>query len=329
MQTNSAQRPDLAAPIWDVKVYHKDLVSPGYWFVAPYKALDQDQADRSWVGPHIYDGLTGELVWSGSLSFEFSRGNVEDFRVSNVNGDYQMTLMSQALGKGVILDSSYQIVDKVQIDDQHGINTHEFNFIENGTRALVIKTRKGDASKEESEKVGFDGECHCSYDGFEERDTATWESTFRFRSEGVIGLDESTLTYGSIQNKCNGRWDFMCVVLTVQQLKQLTDIGAVIRIQSIRIPRAIITGRHDTQIPSTRYPARRRKLSGAWVARSRTFQSTSPGNSRDNTTSDFVARTILTSYSRCWITPRVLTRNHPRTRSPAACFWQWMRRTRR
>lgn len=209
MVIDVVQRPDLAAPLWDVKVYHKDLVSPGYWFVAPYKALDQDQADRSWVGPHIYDGTTGELIWSGSLSFEFSKGNVEDFRISNVNGEYRMTLMSQMLQEGVILDSSYQVVDKVRVDKEHGINTHEFNFIENGTRALVIQTRSDHASKKESEEVGFDGKCHCAFDGFVEFDTKTWKTTFEFRSQGKISLTESSLTNGDINNKCRGSWDFM------------------------------------------------------------------------------------------------------------------------
>jgi hypothetical protein len=195
--------------MWDVKVYHPDLVSEGYWFVAPYKALDQDQADRSWVGPHIYDGRTGALVWSGSVSFEFSKGNVEDFRISNVRGEYQMTLMSQQLSKGVILDSSYNVVEKMSVNPGGGINTHEFNFIENGTRALVIRTSGDYASREESEKVGFDGKCHCAFDGFAELDTSTWKTTFEFLSKGKIGLDESTLTYGDINSQCNGRWDFM------------------------------------------------------------------------------------------------------------------------
>ena len=194
--------------MWDVKVYHQDLVSDGYWFVAPYKALDQDQADRSWVGPHIYDGKTGELVWSGSTSYEFSKGNIEDFRISNVKGEYQMTLMSQQLQEAVILDSSYQVLEKHRVQE-HGINTHELNFIENGTRALVIRTTHGMATKEDSAKVGFDGNCKCAFDGFAELDAKTWKPTFEFLSNGTIGLDESTLTGGDINGQCSGSWDFM------------------------------------------------------------------------------------------------------------------------
>lgn len=201
-------RPDLAAPIWDVKVYHKDLVSPGYWFVAPYKALTEDDADRSWVGPHIYDGRTGELVWSGSLSFTFSKGNVEDFRISNVNGRYLMTLMSQNRGEGIILDSSYEIVDVLEVDKP--INTHELNFVENGTRALIVTSHnKVKATKEMSKAIGYDGECICAFDGIVEYDTSSWKKTWEWESFGNVGLDESTLTGAPVDRRCNGNWDFM------------------------------------------------------------------------------------------------------------------------
>ena len=107
------------------------------------------------------------------------------------------------------MDSSYEIVDRVQVDNSNKINTHEFNFVENGTRVLVIKGHGEYATKEQSALVGFDGECHCAFDGFEELETKTWKTVFDFRSYGVIGLDESTLTYGDIEKQCEGQWDFM------------------------------------------------------------------------------------------------------------------------
>ena len=184
-------------------------MSPGYWFLAPYKALDQDQADRSWVGPHIYDGKTGELVWSGALSFTFSKGNVEDFRVSNVNGDYVMTLMSQNRGQGIILDSSYEILHALQVDNPGRINTHEFNFVDNGTRALAIKSHKQESTEEMAKAIGYDGECLCGFDGFEEYDTTTWKSVFDWRSFGKVGLDESSFTANPVEQRCKSGWDFM------------------------------------------------------------------------------------------------------------------------
>ena len=75
-----------------------------------------------------------------------------------------MTLMSQQLQKAVILDSSYNIIEKTATDPCGGINTHELNFIENGTRVLVIRSRGENASKKDSAKIGFDGECRCQFD---------------------------------------------------------------------------------------------------------------------------------------------------------------------
>jgi hypothetical protein len=201
-------RPDLAAPIWDVKIYHEDLVSPGYWFVAPYKAMDADKADRSWVGPHIYDGKTGELIWSGSMSHFFQKGNIEDFRLSNVDGKYMLTMMSAGTGQAVILRNDYELEHTLQVDNPGRVNTHELNFVENGTRALVIKSHREEGSKEMSRKVGFDGKCVGQFDGFEEYDTRTWKSVFDWRSYGKVGFEESSLEGRPIQQRCRN-WDFM------------------------------------------------------------------------------------------------------------------------
>ncbi|KAK5166728.1 uncharacterized protein LTR77_008272 [Saxophila tyrrhenica] len=202
-------RPDLAAPIWDVKVYHEDQVAPGYWFVAPYKAINQVDTERSWVGPHMYDGKTGELVWSGSTSYFFTQGNVEDFRLSNVRGKTMLTLMSAGKGLAVILGTDYQMSETKHVDAPRNVNTHELNFVENGTRALVIKSHPMEASKEISKKVGYNGHCKAAFDGFEEYNTDTWETTFDWRSYGKVGLEESTLDDGSISNKCQHNWDFI------------------------------------------------------------------------------------------------------------------------
>ena len=138
-----------------------------------------------------------------SLSFEFSKGKVEGFLISKVNGDYKMTFMSQQLRKGAILDSSYHIVDRVHVDHSNQIYMHEFNFVENGTRALVINSHGYNAKNDISKVVEFDGKRHCTFDGFEELDRKTWKSTFDFQSYGKIGLDESTMTQGDINEMCD------------------------------------------------------------------------------------------------------------------------------
>lgn len=55
----SLQRPEIRAPKFDVKYHDRRLVSPGYWFVAPYTVLEPEPPTKKWmpcqVGPHIYD----------------------------------------------------------------------------------------------------------------------------------------------------------------------------------------------------------------------------------------------------------------------------------
>ena len=187
-----------------MKVYHEDLLAPGYWFVAPYRILKQETFGHGWVGAHIYDGK-GELVWSGASLF--SKGNVEDFRLSNVRGEMLMTLMDQGRGEGIIFDNHYEIREVIKMDH---FNSHEFNFVENGTRVQVVKGDGRMSKREMSKAVGFNGECNVAFDNFEELDAENnWNPVFKWSSYGRVGLEESTLIEHSIQDRCHGRWDYL------------------------------------------------------------------------------------------------------------------------
>lgn len=204
-------RPDLKAPKWNVQIYDEAGLSPGYWFLAPYKALNQpkEAGDDGWIGPTIYAD-DGELVWSGATMFD--NHNVEDFRMSNVRGEQLMTLMHQIDHAGYIVDNDFTIREKLKQVDNHGnINTHEFHFVEDGTEAIVIKTDVHAASEEMSKVVGYDGQCKSVFfDKFEVFDTKTWEVKFSWSSEDHIGLDECTLGGQHFDKWCQGgNWDYV------------------------------------------------------------------------------------------------------------------------
>ena len=203
--TSCTQRPDIRATKWNVKTYHEDLLAPGYWFVGPYRILDQKNFGHGWVGAHIYD-QKGELIWSGKDMF--SKGNIEDFRVSNVNGEYLMTLMDQGRGDIIVFDNHYEIRDKISLDH---FNSHELNYVENGTRALIVRGGGRDSTKEMAKAIGWDGTCHAAFDKFAELDvTNNYETLFEWDSFGKIGLDESTLTEASVEKRCgHGNWDYL------------------------------------------------------------------------------------------------------------------------
>ena len=142
----------------------------------------------------------------------FDRGNIEDFRLSNVNGEHLMTMMAQGRGQAVVVDNDYTIREAHSLNGPgKGLNTHELHFVEDGTRTIYITGRKEKASRAESKRIGFDGECVCHYDGFAELDVTKedWPRVFEWSSYGNIGLEESTLTAGSPVGRCTGGWDFM------------------------------------------------------------------------------------------------------------------------
>jgi hypothetical protein len=58
--TSFVTRPDIKAPVLDVKIYDKDAIIPGKWFIGPYAEIAQEKHPRNYYqacqsGPHIYD----------------------------------------------------------------------------------------------------------------------------------------------------------------------------------------------------------------------------------------------------------------------------------
>ena len=120
-----------------------------------------------------------------------------------------MTLMAHS--NALILNNDYTIRKSINLNKGRGMNTHELNFVENGTRVLYLDGGRQMASREESRRIGFEGECAANFDGFSEVDVTNdedWQQKFSWQSHGRIGLEESTLTAGLPEGRCDG-WDFM------------------------------------------------------------------------------------------------------------------------
>ena len=204
---NFVTRPDIKAPKWNITVYDRDALAPGYWFFGPYETLDlKEEMGNGWIGPHIYDDY-GTLIWSGASMFH--DGNIEDFRLSNVNGKELITLMDQRSARGVFMDNHYQVVQQREASGPGFFNSHEFNFVDNGKKALIVYTKGNLASKKESKSVGFRGRCRVDCNGIAEYDVKTWKTTFEWSSCDHITLDESTLTQLDMDDQCRGAWDYV------------------------------------------------------------------------------------------------------------------------
>ena len=176
--------------------------------MGPYQSARQKKRGGGWVGPHIYDG-NGELVWSGVPLLKGFNGF--DFRPVNVDGEDMLT-MSYWHKYGVIVDSNYTIRKEMH-NEGGNFNQHDFQLVENGTRALVMTTKGKRASREMSHAVGYAGRCSAMWDGFEEYDFATGKRLKEWTAYGHIGLDESYYhTDQSMEKNCaHGAWDFMWV----------------------------------------------------------------------------------------------------------------------
>ncbi|KXT17724.1 hypothetical protein AC579_3605 [Pseudocercospora musae] len=202
-------RPELKAPKWIVNVTDERAVTPGYWFVAPFEYIDQKDPANGWVGPHIYDGK-GDLVWSG-VSVE-QGWDALDFRISNVRGQDMLTWLVQKTGDGIIMDNTYTLQKRVDVGTLGvDFNSHEFNFFDGGSKAIVLDEGRGPATAEQLKAVDYEKNCTVLFNGFRILDTSTWQQVFNWTSNGHIGLEESSKLDGGVNKQCtNGwGWDFL------------------------------------------------------------------------------------------------------------------------
>ncbi|KAI5367937.1 Putative arylsulfotransferase [Septoria linicola] len=136
----------------------------------------------------------------------------DDFRISRVKNQDLMTVLHNENGQGVIIKPTYGVRNAVRLGDPRTLNIHEFHFVGNGSRALVIKSNKTTATIDDCRSVGIAAPCTAEFDGFEEFETETWQSVFSWTSLGRIGLNESTRDDGTtIESRCSSGWDFLHV----------------------------------------------------------------------------------------------------------------------
>lgn len=123
-----------------------------------------------------------------------------------------MTMLWDEKGVGVLMNSSYDTVRSKQLTFAHEINMHEFHFVDDGRRAIVLRGKMARADVEDARSVGIEDQVKClaDFDGFEEFDTTTWETTFKWSSFGHIRLSESTWSDSrTVRERCAEGWDFL------------------------------------------------------------------------------------------------------------------------
>ncbi|KAK5165063.1 uncharacterized protein LTR77_009160 [Saxophila tyrrhenica] len=206
-------RPDIHAPKWDIDVYDEAALAPGYWFVGPYLDRNKgDAPDDGYVGPHIYD-QDGSLIWSPvELEPTWNIRRVEAFTLSQVDMgtgggvESMLTANDMRKGKAMILDNHYQLRRHDWANGGWMANSHELNFVDDGTKALIVFSRTGHKSPQEQlDAAGIEEQCKVSCNGIAEYDAKTWERGWTWSSceghegKGHIDLEESQLYRG---HKC-------------------------------------------------------------------------------------------------------------------------------
>ncbi|KAF2227575.1 ASST-domain-containing protein [Elsinoe ampelina] len=128
-------RPDLHAPIIDMRILRPELVTPGYIFIAPYRNRD--------AGPYIYDNY-GDLVWSGAG--ESGPKVAHAPHTCQYKGKPHLCFFQGqqhqgfARGHGTIMDQNYQVVKTIQSAGAGAsADMHEFRMtpFSNGTSVLM------------------------------------------------------------------------------------------------------------------------------------------------------------------------------------------------
>ncbi|KAK5163327.1 uncharacterized protein LTR77_010700 [Saxophila tyrrhenica] len=212
-----ASRPDLMPPKWDITYHDRSKLSPGYWFVAPYRFSDNHLDDVKWtpceVGPMIFDN-DGELVWSGAcqfsnrITFDFDMVQYQGKPVLKGNLKHSRFPKSDC-GAGYFLNSQYEMEHSVLLaKDIDLLNQHEFNVEADGHRTLITTHRRDHI---DAKNLGLDGKVWVRTDGFREIDTETGEMIFDWVTHEHVSLNESSFKTPS-QKKIDkisrsGGWD--------------------------------------------------------------------------------------------------------------------------
>ena len=139
--------------------------------------------------------ITIGKVWSGAPVFDHFKAF--DIRLANITGVEMLTAIYPHENSAAIINKHYEIVKKVVHSSSWKYsNMHDFNVVEDGTRALVLtKDSAVKLSREKSKVVGFNGKCLVKGDGLKYLDITTLPPKILVEWNGTdhIGLDETVV----------------------------------------------------------------------------------------------------------------------------------------
>lgn len=190
-------------------MHNEDQLSPGYWFTAIYEDLTAKVSTKRYIGPGIYDS-NGHLIWSAAGTLDHA--DVFDFRVTQFQGAPCISLISLHSGTGYVLDSQYQVIRRFRMGKFGStMNMHEFNIVENGSRALTLHRNLTYASRAQTKELGVHGKCSIAAHFLRESDITgnASRTIFEWHMLDHIPLSESTNLNDTVDVICKHNWDFL------------------------------------------------------------------------------------------------------------------------
>ena len=177
-------RPDLEPPAWDARVARPGATRSEI-FAGP-KLLATRNGQN---GVQILSATGKVRYWAQVPGAQLAADvRVQAYRNRPVMTYWQGLLgLGQGRGEGVIVDSSYRVLKRIQMGNGYRMDLHEFRLTPEGT-ALVMAYQ---AVRYDMRSVGGPRAGHVVDGVIQEIDLATGLVTFEWHSLGNVGLDES------------------------------------------------------------------------------------------------------------------------------------------
>ena len=188
--------------------HDEQTLAPGYWFVTPYIDNGSLARGEAWLGPHIYD-QTGELVWSGVPLFDHYKAY--DLRIAQIGGIDMLTNIHPYNNSVAIIDKNYRNIRNIVIsNNRNHTNFHDFNVVEDGTRAVSLTRDENTVlSTDKTKAIGLDVECVVRGDGIKFLDITTSppQILFSWNASDHLGLEETVFTgnRSELETLCSGK----------------------------------------------------------------------------------------------------------------------------
>lgn len=114
----------------------------------------------------------------------------------------------------IFMDTNFNIKRTVKVSLEGELpNMHELHLVDNGTRALYFYDETRNASKPQSESIGFtQWNCPIRENSIRELDLTNDKLEFTWSSSNYIDLTESTFTERTVEDRCTNMekgWDYI------------------------------------------------------------------------------------------------------------------------